>query len=204
MRVRWIDVGGTSWDVIIALALKYSAPPSPTPAGARRRPPPRSKADYCSQHLFNRILVHTLTSSSSSPSFSDDRAPENASSADTFTGIPRSESPAQIDDEEEDDLKHPPSSTSISVSPFADLAYETHISIDAGSDAAMRTHRSQSDTTQGTAATGRTRYPQRPQTSPRARTMLAKRVNSMPGLALYTAQDVRLARDGSQEAETET
>ncbi|EJF56315.1 hypothetical protein DICSQDRAFT_141329 [Dichomitus squalens LYAD-421 SS1] len=100
MRVRWIDVWGISWDVISALALR------PAPAGARRRPPPRSKADYCSQHLFIRILVYTLTSSSSSPSFSDDRAPEDTSSADTFTGMPLSESPAQIDDEEEDDLNH--------------------------------------------------------------------------------------------------
>ncbi|TBU38377.1 hypothetical protein BD309DRAFT_530297 [Dichomitus squalens] len=83
-----------------------SAACRPAPTRGRGHPPPRSKADYCLQHLFIRIRVHTLTSSSSSPSFSDGRAPEDTSSADTFTGIPRSEFPAQIDDEEEDDLKH--------------------------------------------------------------------------------------------------
>ena len=78
VKVRWINVGGISWDVVRALALKYGAPiPRPftgtiltirlidlhplsleelfhVPGGHR------SGADYYKGHLFIRILSHTL------------------------------------------------------------------------------------------------------------------------------------------------
>ncbi|EJF56321.1 hypothetical protein DICSQDRAFT_175003 [Dichomitus squalens LYAD-421 SS1] len=98
------DVGGISWDVIRALALKYDLHPLAVEDVLHQRGHTRSKADYYPQHLFVRILVHTLASSASS-FFSDDRTPEDTSSADIFAGMPRSESPAQMDDEEEADLK---------------------------------------------------------------------------------------------------
>ncbi|TBU36277.1 hypothetical protein BD309DRAFT_1024474 [Dichomitus squalens] len=105
VRVRWIDVGGISWDVIGALALKYDLHPLALGDVLHQRGHPRSKADYDPQHLFVRILVHTLASSASSSFFSDDRTPEDTSPADMFASMPRSESPAQMDDEEETDLK---------------------------------------------------------------------------------------------------
>ncbi|EJF56330.1 hypothetical protein DICSQDRAFT_71711 [Dichomitus squalens LYAD-421 SS1] len=105
VRVRWIDVGGISWDVISALALKYDLHPLAVEDVLHQRGHPRSKADYYPQHLFVRILVHTLASSASSSFFSDDRTPEDTSPADMFASMPRSESPAQMDDEEEADLK---------------------------------------------------------------------------------------------------
>ncbi|TBU22102.1 hypothetical protein BD311DRAFT_676861, partial [Dichomitus squalens] len=72
-----------------------------------QRAHPRSKTDYYLQHLFVRILDHTIAFSASSSSFffSYDSAPED-SYAEMSAGIPRSESPAQMDDEEDDDLKH--------------------------------------------------------------------------------------------------
>ncbi|TBU38383.1 hypothetical protein BD309DRAFT_1004386 [Dichomitus squalens] len=81
VRVRWIDVGGISWDVISAVALKYDLHPLALEDVLHQRAPPTpARADY---HLFIRILVHTLASSAFS-SFSDDRAPESTSPPDMF------------------------------------------------------------------------------------------------------------------------
>ncbi|TBU21452.1 hypothetical protein BD311DRAFT_734402 [Dichomitus squalens] len=97
--------GGSIWDVVSALALRYDLHPLALEDVLHQRGHPRSKADYYPQHLFVRILVHTLASSASSSFFSDDRTPEDTSPADMFASMPRSESPAQMDDEEEADLK---------------------------------------------------------------------------------------------------
>ncbi|PCH36397.1 hypothetical protein WOLCODRAFT_82117 [Wolfiporia cocos MD-104 SS10] len=59
--VRWINVGGISWDVISALALRYDMHPLAVedllhhPYGHAR-----SKADYYPKHLFLRLLCHQL------------------------------------------------------------------------------------------------------------------------------------------------
>lgn len=51
----------------------------------------RSKVDYYPQHLFIRVLNHTLASD------------DDASSANSFSHLPRSESPTNISDDEDDD-----------------------------------------------------------------------------------------------------
>ena len=79
VKVRWINVGGISWDVVRALALRYGTPGSCpvvrvvfTTAPADLHPlsledllratgGPRSGADYYKNHLFIRILSHTLS-----------------------------------------------------------------------------------------------------------------------------------------------
>ncbi|EJF56319.1 hypothetical protein DICSQDRAFT_175001 [Dichomitus squalens LYAD-421 SS1] len=102
VRVRWIYVGGISWEVNGAVAHKYGLHPLALEDVLHQHAPPTpSMADY---RLFIRILVHTLASSAFS-SFSDDRAPESTSSADMFSGIMRSDFPAQIDGEEEADTQ---------------------------------------------------------------------------------------------------
>ena len=78
VKVRWINVGGVSWDVVRALALKYGASDAtshhPTMFMIRRADlhplslegllhvpgGPRSGADYYKKHLFIRVLSHTL------------------------------------------------------------------------------------------------------------------------------------------------
>jgi len=78
VKVRWINVGGISWDVVRALALKYSASNSCHPLHAiftighvdlhplsledllHVPGRPRSGADYYKRHLFIRVLSHTL------------------------------------------------------------------------------------------------------------------------------------------------
>ncbi|TFY61554.1 hypothetical protein EVJ58_g4446 [Rhodofomes roseus] len=93
VRVRWINVGGISWDVISALALKYDMHPLAIEDLLSQRRHSRSKADYYPQHLFLRILCHSLTS--------DDYGTPDAS----FTNLPRSESPdgIGIDDSEDEE-----------------------------------------------------------------------------------------------------
>jgi len=78
VKVRWINVGGISWDVVRALAFKYGAFNSHPFAHATftiRRADlhplsledlllvpgrPRSGANYYKRHLFIRVLSHTL------------------------------------------------------------------------------------------------------------------------------------------------
>ncbi|KAI1786797.1 hypothetical protein LXA43DRAFT_1032081 [Ganoderma leucocontextum] len=91
VRVRWINIGGISWDVISALALKYDLHPLALEDVLTQRGHARSKADYYPQHLFIRILNHTLASEG-------DRATNT-----TFSHLPRSESPVPMDDEDEDE-----------------------------------------------------------------------------------------------------
>ena len=78
VKVRWINVGGISWDVVRALALKYGASNNhlspctmlmirhvdlhPLSLEDMLHVPgrPRSGADYYKRHLFIRVLSHTL------------------------------------------------------------------------------------------------------------------------------------------------
>lgn len=77
VRVRWINVGGISWDVVQALALKYGTSDVPSTGTIFTIRPidlhplsledllhvpggPRSGADYYKGHLFIRVLSHTL------------------------------------------------------------------------------------------------------------------------------------------------
>ncbi|KDQ58806.1 hypothetical protein JAAARDRAFT_193325 [Jaapia argillacea MUCL 33604] len=60
VKVRWINVGGISWDVISALTLKYDLHPLAVEDILHQRGHVSSKADYYSQHLFLRILCHSI------------------------------------------------------------------------------------------------------------------------------------------------
>ncbi|KAI0937315.1 hypothetical protein AcW1_001327 [Taiwanofungus camphoratus] len=91
VRVRWINVGGLSWDVISALALKYDMHPLALEDVLHQSRNSRSKADYYPQHLFLRILCHSLSS--------DEADPFDTS----FTELPRSDSPEPVDDESDDE-----------------------------------------------------------------------------------------------------
>ncbi|KAH9923673.1 uncharacterized protein B0H18DRAFT_878449 [Fomitopsis serialis] len=98
VRVRWINVGGISWDVISALALKYDMHPLAIEDILSQRQHSRSKADYYPQHLFLRVLCHSLTS--------DDYGTPDSS----VTNLPRSESPDLIgidDSDGEEEVTQP-------------------------------------------------------------------------------------------------
>ncbi|TBU26615.1 hypothetical protein BD311DRAFT_725745 [Dichomitus squalens] len=91
VRVRWINIGGISWDVVSALALKYDLHPLALEDVLTQRGHSRSKADYYPQHLFIRVLNHTHTTE-------EDRPAGNT----TFAHLPRSESPTPMDDSDSD------------------------------------------------------------------------------------------------------
>ncbi|KAI0352284.1 hypothetical protein OH77DRAFT_812592 [Trametes cingulata] len=90
VKVRWINVGGISWDIISALALKYDMHPLALEDVLHQRGHARSKADYYPQHLFLRVLCHSL-------------ANDDDTGAPTFAHLPRSESPMNIEDSDSDD-----------------------------------------------------------------------------------------------------
>ncbi|KAG8846753.1 hypothetical protein FRB96_001778 [Tulasnella sp. 330] len=59
-KVRWINIGGVSWDVIKALSLRYNIHPLAIEDMLHSHQTYSSKADYYSKHLFIRLLCHTL------------------------------------------------------------------------------------------------------------------------------------------------
>ncbi|KAF9535631.1 magnesium transporter [Crepidotus variabilis] len=60
VKVRWINIGGISWDVIKALGIKYNLHPLALEDVVKGNPRTRSKADYYTRHLFMRVLCHQL------------------------------------------------------------------------------------------------------------------------------------------------
>lgn len=80
VKVRWINIGGISWDVLSALAIKYGQlgvyydscvwnepfdvadlHPLALEDILHQHGHARSKADYYNKHLFLRVLCHALT-----------------------------------------------------------------------------------------------------------------------------------------------
>ncbi|KAL5494805.1 hypothetical protein ACEPAI_267 [Sanghuangporus weigelae] len=97
VKVRWINIGGVSWDVISALALKYDIHPLALEDVLHQRGnQARSKADYYPRHLFIRILRHTLGSDS-------DDDDERETVAPPITRLPRSTSPDVMREGDEGD-----------------------------------------------------------------------------------------------------
>ncbi|KAH9832551.1 uncharacterized protein C8Q71DRAFT_860939 [Rhodofomes roseus] len=95
-RVRWINVGGISWDVLSALAIRYDMHPLAIEDVIHQHGNnARSKADYYPQHLFLRILCHRLASEDQWYTTDDDS--DDPSSIDPGK-IPRSESPGPMED----------------------------------------------------------------------------------------------------------
>ncbi|KAI0684676.1 hypothetical protein BC835DRAFT_1388556 [Cytidiella melzeri] len=95
VKVRWINVGGVSWDVISALALRYDMHPLAVEDLLHARKNGRSKADYYPKHLFLRILCHTLGASDK----------HGANGHDSLTELPRSSSPIPMSEDDGDDME---------------------------------------------------------------------------------------------------
>ena len=110
VKVRWINIGGISWDVISVLGLKYSMfyirmlrIINPTFGYSLDLHPlaledvlhstsrKRSKVDYYSRHLFLCILCHSL---GQDDEFKPSIIPH------TWTNLPRSASPASFDEKD--------------------------------------------------------------------------------------------------------
>ncbi|KAL6307808.1 hypothetical protein BKA93DRAFT_877843 [Sparassis latifolia] len=91
VKVRWINVGGISYDVVSALALKYDIHPLALEDVLHRHGSSRSKVDYYPKHLFIRVSCHSLRSA--------DGSTPNSS----VTTLPRSASPDPLSDEDLDD-----------------------------------------------------------------------------------------------------
>ncbi|KAG9037278.1 hypothetical protein FRB95_006221 [Tulasnella sp. JGI-2019a] len=66
-KIRWIDIGGVSWDVIKCLALRYHLHPLAIEDILHSRQTYSSRADYYQKHLFIRVLSHTLVEENSPP-----------------------------------------------------------------------------------------------------------------------------------------
>ncbi|KAF5379226.1 hypothetical protein D9615_006046 [Tricholomella constricta] len=58
--VRWINIGGLDWNVISAVGLKYNLHALALEDVLHEQGHNQSKADYYTEHLFIRILCHTL------------------------------------------------------------------------------------------------------------------------------------------------
>ncbi|KAJ7841367.1 magnesium transporter [Mycena olivaceomarginata] len=95
VKVRWINIGGMSWDVIKAVSIKYDLHPLALEDVFHTRSQNRSKADYYTKHLFLRILCHELSDS-------DEPFLSSAAMGSTLTDLPRSESPTPFTDTDAD------------------------------------------------------------------------------------------------------
>ncbi|KAG6884670.1 hypothetical protein C0993_009159 [Termitomyces sp. T159_Od127] len=94
MKVRWINIGGLSWDVVKAVSIKYGLHPLALEDIFHTRSQTRSKADYYNQHLFLRVLCHEL-GQEDAPAV----APTNTMNFGTmFMDEPRSETPSAMSD----------------------------------------------------------------------------------------------------------
>ncbi|KAJ3782239.1 magnesium transporter [Lentinula aff. detonsa] len=94
-KVRWINIGGLSWDVVKAISLKYDIHPLALEDVFHTRSQTRSKVDYYNKHLFLRILCHELGDPNGEP-----KTVESAAYGSTLTDGPRSSSPLPFEDGE--------------------------------------------------------------------------------------------------------
>ncbi|PPQ89972.1 hypothetical protein CVT25_009612 [Psilocybe cyanescens] len=88
VKVRWINIGGISWDVIRALSIKYNLHPLALEDVFHGHSRNRSKADYYSRHLFLRVLCHELL---------DDEEKKSRATHMQYTSGPRSNSPEPME-----------------------------------------------------------------------------------------------------------
>ncbi|KIK71539.1 hypothetical protein GYMLUDRAFT_186369 [Collybiopsis luxurians FD-317 M1] len=94
-KVRWINIGGLSWDVIKAVSLKYDIHPLALEDVFHTRSQTRSKADYYAKHLFLRILCHELGDPDAEP-----KTVDSAAFGSTLTDAPRSSSPLPFNEKD--------------------------------------------------------------------------------------------------------
>ncbi|XP_006453892.1 hypothetical protein AGABI2DRAFT_189237 [Agaricus bisporus var. bisporus H97] len=112
-KVRWINIGGVSWDVIKALSLRYDIHPLALEDIFHGNLKSRSKADYYAKHLFLRVLCHQISD--------HDHEDEKM----LFGHPPRSASPEPIDDDRtlkygspSPEFKYPKRNRGVSVLPL--------------------------------------------------------------------------------------
>ncbi|CAG7853911.1 SubName: Full=Related to Mg2 transporter protein, CorA-like {ECO:0000313/EMBL:CCA67912.1} [Serendipita indica DSM 11827] len=67
-KVRWINIGGTSWDVLSKLAIAYKLHPLTLENIVAGMPTSRSRADYYTNHLFLHVMCQSLEEKESSAS----------------------------------------------------------------------------------------------------------------------------------------
>lgn len=90
VKVRWINIGGLSWDVIKTLSMNYDLHPLALEDIFHSRRQNRSKADYYPKHLFLQILCHELKD-----------VDEYDERSQMLTGLPLSSSPEPMSEEDE-------------------------------------------------------------------------------------------------------
>jgi len=89
VKVRWINIGGLSWDVIKTLSIKYDLHPLALEDIFCARTQHRSKADYYPKHLFLQVLCHELKD-----------VDEDDEHSQALTGIPLSSSPEPLSEDD--------------------------------------------------------------------------------------------------------
>ncbi|KAF9483451.1 hypothetical protein BDN70DRAFT_929153 [Pholiota conissans] len=98
VKVRWINIGGISWDVIKALTLRHGIHPLALEEIFHSHSRGQSKAEYYNNHLFLRVLCHEFVNEHNPP------LPTGS-----YINAPRSASPEPISDF--DATKEMPSTT---------------------------------------------------------------------------------------------
>ncbi|ESK93464.1 putative magnesium -like protein [Moniliophthora roreri MCA 2997] len=98
VKVRWINIGGLSWDIMKAVSLKYDIHPLALEDVFHRREQTRSKADYYPKHLFLRVTCHELGKDEDE---FEAEAHTSAAYGSTLTDLPRSSSPLPFTEEEQ-------------------------------------------------------------------------------------------------------
>ncbi|RXW17596.1 hypothetical protein EST38_g8258 [Candolleomyces aberdarensis] len=91
VKCRWINIAGVSWDVIKALALRYSLHPLALEDVINKNNRTRSKADYYTKHLFLRVMCHELHDGDAEADAHDDPAPRSESPEPMQDGTPEKE-----------------------------------------------------------------------------------------------------------------
>ncbi|KAG6811459.1 hypothetical protein H0H92_007282 [Tricholoma furcatifolium] len=91
-KVRWINIGGLSWDVVKAVSIKYDLHPLALEDVFHTRSSTRSKADYYTKHLFLRVLCHQLGAGDEYTGHT-----ESAAFGSTLNGVSRSHSPEPVE-----------------------------------------------------------------------------------------------------------
>jgi Mg2+ and Co2+ transporter CorA len=100
-KIRWINIGGISWDIISALAIKYDLHPLAIEDVLHQRDHSRSKADYYTKHLFIRAVCHQLATKEEEILST---LMNNTHDGEDALHVPRAESPEQMDEDLEKKL----------------------------------------------------------------------------------------------------
>jgi Mg2+ and Co2+ transporter CorA len=105
-KVRWIKIGGVSWDVIRVLALACDLHPLSIEDVLHSRRTSQSKADYYMQHLFLSLLCHTVGQNGNDVDLADEPSAVDEQLADvTVVGTPDEKD--STDDSGNDGLPQP-------------------------------------------------------------------------------------------------